>query len=124
MGALGGIGALSSLAGGAGGKGGGGGGGGGGLDPIQAAATQQSLQQKILGIKSQFANQGIGQSTMETEAIGGANLGAAAQAGGFEEQNMANALNLNNQLQLANTNLNNALGNQSTFNSGGQFGAT
>jgi hypothetical protein len=87
----------------------------GGIDPFQAAATQFTLGENIDAIKNRYAQLGLGQSTMETQDVSGANLGALAQAAGFEQQNVSNQLAANAQnAQLAqglNTSLQSALSN-------------
>jgi len=59
----------------------------GGITPEQTALTQYTLGQNLLADESQFASSGTGESTMKTQATGGARLGAAEEAGKISDIN-------------------------------------
>jgi len=86
----------------------------GGITPDQQAAAQYGYGEDLLGTGSQFASSGTGQSTMATQAAGGARMKEAdtqAQMSDINqsamEQDYYNQVggslsNLNNQLSIAN----------------------
>ena len=59
----------------------------GGITPEQQALTQYTLGQNLLADESQFASSGTGESTMKTQATGGARIGAAEEAGKISDVN-------------------------------------
>ena len=59
----------------------------GGITPEQQALTQYTLGQNLLADESQFASSGTGESTMKTQATGGARIAKAEQAGKISDIN-------------------------------------
>ena len=123
MGAAGGKGAISALssvgqkAGGGGGKGG----GGGGVSPQEAALAQYTMGQKELAINSQFANQGLGASTMKTYESSGPLFGEAMQLAGISDQNAASLQSI---AQAQNQQNQSNAGFNAGFNPSGSFGGS
>jgi hypothetical protein len=52
----------------------------GGISPEQQALAQYTFGESVIGDRQQFAGQGMGPSTSETQAVGGSRFGEAQQA--------------------------------------------
>lgn len=59
----------------------------GGITPEEQALVAYTEGQNLLADEAQFATSGTGESTMKTQAAGGARLGAAEEAGKISDIN-------------------------------------
>lgn len=79
----------------------------GGITPFQEDTAQYGYQEALLADASQFAGSGTGQSTMATQASGGARIGKALQEAKMSDINAGAILSATNQAEQ-----NQAVGNQ------------
>jgi len=114
------IGPAISLVGKAAQSGGGKSGSGGGISPQQAALAQYNMGQAELANSTNFAQQGLGASTMKSYAAAGPQFGAAMQAAGMADANAQSLQQIAQAQQNQNTQ-NNAFG--SGFNQQPSFGS-
>ena len=83
---------------------------GGGLDPFQSSLVADIFQQNQAATGSRFAQLGLGDSTMATDAANANRLGAAAESAKIEQGNVGNYLKQEELTQAAQSGLGNALG--------------